>query len=220
LLDFAPEIVDRADLWQIVASRLRYAIIGRELRPREHLPELALAQRFGVSRVPVREALIRLEHEGLVRGEPRKGAFVVGMSLADIRELYDVRAVLEVRGARLAAKAAAQDDVAKLQNLIQEFSTVAKRGDSESLAAVDIAFHREVMAAAHHRRLLATWEPLSGIIQTLLHLTNERSTQANILSAHSPLAKAIASGDSDAAERTTLQCLSDGMKNAELMWSE
>lgn len=219
-MDFTPEMVDRADLWQLVAARLRYAIIGRQLRPREHLPELALAERFGVSRVPVREALIRLEHEGLVRGEPRRGAFVVGMSLADIRELYDVRAVLEGRGARLAAAAATQDDVVKIQNLTQELSAAAKRGESEPLAAIDIAFHREVMAASHHRRLLATWEPLSGIIQTLLHLTNERSTQSNIVSAHSPLAKAITSGDSDAAERMTLQCLSEGMKNAEQIWSE
>jgi GntR family transcriptional regulator of gluconate operon len=218
--DFAPDVVERADLWQIVASRLRYAIISRQLKPGEHLRELPLANRFGVSRVPVREALIRLEHEGLVRGEPRRGAFVVGMTLADIRELYEVRAILEVRGARLAAEGAAPENLANLRRITQDFRVEADRGDSESLAAVDIAFHREVMTAAHHRRLLATWEPLSGIIQTLLTLTNERSTQSKILSAHSPLASAIILGDAAAAEAATLKTLDEGMKNAELIWSE
>jgi GntR family transcriptional regulator, gluconate operon transcriptional repressor len=218
--DFAPDVVERADLWQIVASRLRYAIISRQLKPGEHLRELPLANRFGVSRVPVREALIRLEHEGLVRGEPRRGAFVVGMTLADIRELYEVRAILEVRGARLAAEGAAPENLANLRRITQDFRVEADRGDSESLAGVDIAFHREVMTAAHHRRLLATWEPLSGIIQTLLTLTNERSTQSKILSAHSPLASAIILGDAAAAEAATLKTLDEGMKNAELIWSE
>jgi DNA-binding GntR family transcriptional regulator len=75
------------------------------------------------------------------------------------------------------------------------------------------------MAAAQHRRLLATWEPLSGIIQTLLTLTNEQSSKSQILSAHRPLATAIAAGDADAAEAMTLKSLAEGVKNAELMWS-
>jgi GntR family transcriptional regulator of gluconate operon len=220
LSEFAPEIVERADLWQILAGRLRYAIISREFKPGQHLPELTLAERFGVSRVPIREALIRLDHEGLVRAEPRRGAFVVGMSLADIRELYEVRAILEVRGAQMAASAATPDNIASLRHIIQRFNTEGKGGDSQALAAVDIAFHREVMAAAHHRRLLATWDPLSGMIQTLLTLTNERSNKSRILSAHRPLATAIAAGDAIAAEKATLTSLAGGMRNAERMWSD
>ena len=61
---------------------------------------------------------------------------------------------------------------------------------------------------------------MSGIIQTLLTLTNERSTQSKILSAHSPLASAIILGDAAAAEAATLKTLDEGMKNAELIWSE
>lgn len=214
------EVIERADLWQTIAARLRYSIIGREFQPRQHLPEPALAQRFGVSRVPVREALIRLEHEGLVRAEPRRGAFVVGMSLADMRELYEVRALIEARAARLAAREATAEDVAKIRSLIREFGTVTKRGDSEGLAAIDIAFHRNVMTAAHHRRLLATWEPLSGVIETLLTLTNEHGTSTHIVSAHRRLATAIAAGDPDAAESATQTILAEGMANAELRWTE
>jgi GntR family transcriptional regulator of gluconate operon len=220
LPESASGIVEPPDLWQILATRLRYAIISRELTPGQHLPELGLAERFGVSRVPVREALIRLDHEGLVRAEPRRGAFVVGMSLADIRELYEVRAILEVRGSQLAAAAATSENLANLRRIIRGFNAEAKGGDSESLAAVDIAFHREVMVAAHHRRLLATWDPLSGIIQTLLTLTNERSNKSRILSAHRPLSTAIAAGDAAAAETATLASLAGGMRNAELMWAD
>lgn len=218
--DFAPEVVERADLWQIIASRLRYAIISRQLKPGEHLREFPLAEQFGVSRVPVREALIRLEHEGLVRGEPRRGAFVIGMTMDDIRELYDVRAVLEVRGARLAAEAKDPTSIEKLQGIIKQFGRDAKRGDSETLAAIDIGLHREVMAASMHRRLLSTWEPMSGIIQTLLTLTNERSSVSKILSAHNPLVTAIASGDADTAESATLEYLANGLKNAQDIWPD
>jgi DNA-binding GntR family transcriptional regulator len=218
LPEFAPEALERADLWELVASRLRYAIISGELEPGEHLRELPLAQRFGVSRVPVREALIRLTHEGLVRGEPRRGAFVIGMSLADIRELYDVREVLEVHASRLACRAATADDIASLRSLIRDFNRQSKSGNSEALAAVDIAFHRAIIAAAHHGRLQATWEPLSGIIETLLTLTNAHSTHTRIMSAHRPLADAIAAGDLAAAEVTTRESLAEGLRNAET-WS-
>jgi DNA-binding GntR family transcriptional regulator len=142
------------------------------------------------------------------------------MSLADILELYEVRKLLEVRGAQLAAKAANPENIESLRRIMRNFGQEAKRGDSESVAAMDIAFHREVMASAHHARLLATWEPLSGIIQTVLTLTNERSSKSQILSAHRPLTTAIASGDVAAAEKTTLKYLDEGIKNAELMWSD
>jgi GntR family transcriptional regulator of gluconate operon len=214
------EIVERADLWEIVAARLRLAIISREFAPGEHLRELPLAQRFGVSRVPVREALIRLAHEGLVRGEPRRGAFVVGMSLADVREVYDVRTLLEVRASRLAAKSATSENIGNLRRIIKEFNREAKKGNSEVLAAVDIAFHREIVMSAHHRRLTATWEPLSGIIQTILMITNEHSTKARIMSAHRPLVDAIATGDAAAAEKATLESHAEGMRCAELVWPE
>jgi len=218
LSDSNSDIVERADLWKLVATRLRFAIISREFEPGEHLRELALAQRFGVSRVPVREALIRLAHEGLVRGEPRRGSFVVGMSLADVREIYDVRTLLEVHASRLAAKAATSDDIQNLRRLLGNLDNDMKKGDSEAAAAVDLAFHREIVTAAHHRRLLATWEPLSGIIQTILTLTNEHSTEHRIMSAHRPLVEAIAAGDPDAAEKATRRSHREGLRAAELGW--
>jgi GntR family transcriptional regulator, gluconate operon transcriptional repressor len=218
--EFTPDLVERADLWQIVLSRLRYAIISRQLKPGEHLRERRLADRLGVSRVPVREAIIRLAHEGLVRGEPRRGAFVIGMSVADIRELYDVRALLEVRGARLAAEARSPASADKLEQIIEEFGRDAAPRDSEALAEIDIAFHRAVMEASQNRRLVSTWEQMSGIIQTLLMLTNERSNLSRILSAHGPLVTAIASGDAERAETATLEYLANGLINAEALWTE
>jgi GntR family transcriptional regulator of gluconate operon len=218
LSEFAPDLVERTDLWEMIGSRLRYAIISRELGSGEHLREAPLAKRFGVSRVPVREALIRLEHEGLVRIEPRRGVFVVGMSIGDIRELYDVRTLLEARGARLAAEAKEAASIEKLEQIMEQFSRDAWSGNSEALAKSDISFHREVMAASGHKRLVSTWEPMSGVIQTLLMLTNERSNRSRILSAHGPLLTAIASGDAQGAETATLECLANGLENIQAMW--
>ena len=75
---FVPEQRRRTDLWEFVASQLRRAIITRELAPGVHLNEPLLAQKFGMSRVPVLEALARLEQEGLVRSEPGRGPAPAG----------------------------------------------------------------------------------------------------------------------------------------------
>jgi DNA-binding GntR family transcriptional regulator len=214
------ETVERPDLRELIAARLRYAIISREFPPGRRLRELPLAESFGVSRVPVREALIRLTHEGLVRGEPRRGAFVVGMSKADIAELYDVRKLIECRGGQLAASRATVDDVRELRRRVQDLDDATTYRTPFEAASADIAFHREVLVASHHRRLLAVWEPMAGTIQTLMSLTNERSDPACILSSHRPLVDAITDGDAEAAARLTLKSLDDGLANAELIWSD
>src|SRR6185437_16142801 len=101
---FTPGIARRADLWEVVAGALRWAIITGELGPGVHLQEPVLAQKFGVSRVPVREALVRLEHEGLVRSEPRRGSFVIGFTASDVQEIYEIRQFIETHAGRLAAE--------------------------------------------------------------------------------------------------------------------
>src|SRR5690348_10518744 len=88
-------IVQPEALWQRVVSVMRRAIVMGELEPGAHLKEPALAQRFGVSRLPVREAIAQLEREGLVRSEPRRGAFVVGITEQAVSDIYECRLLLE-----------------------------------------------------------------------------------------------------------------------------
>ncbi len=87
-------------LWETVAFGLRQAVSRGDLLPGLHLEEPALADRFEVSRSSVREALSQLAHEGLVHIEPRRGAFVVGLTEAAIRDIYELRLLLEMHSAR------------------------------------------------------------------------------------------------------------------------
>ena len=94
LESFEPAIAPRKALWESIVEPMRRAIVLGELPAGLHLEEPALAQKFGVSRIPVREALVRLEHEGLVRVEPRRGAFIVGMTEDDVHDVYELRSLI------------------------------------------------------------------------------------------------------------------------------
>src|SRR5579884_2528151 len=98
------EVVQAGALWERVVAALRRAIVIGELQPESHLKEPVLAQRFGVSRLPVREAIAQLDREGLVRIEPRRGAFVIGVTEQDIDDIYECRLALETVAVRRAVQ--------------------------------------------------------------------------------------------------------------------
>src|SRR4051795_6810596 len=103
-----------------VREQLQHAILEGVLKPGERLRAEALAQRYGTSRTPVREALLQLEAQGLVEVEPNRGAVVRAFDRADLLDLYEVRALLEPAAAARAATRIGEDDVARLQQLCDE----------------------------------------------------------------------------------------------------
>jgi DNA-binding GntR family transcriptional regulator len=209
--NFAPSALQRADLWEMVATELRRAIISGRIGPGVHLQEPLLAQKFGVSRVPVREALARLEHEGLVRNEPRRGVFVVGFNASDVREVYDIRQFIEGYAGRLAAQLATPNDVARLRQLIEEMVGAIDAGNVEREAQADVAFHREIVQMAAHRRLFAAWEPLMGIVSTILGITSARHPNLkSTVTSHQAIVDALAAHDPEATEAALRRHLQNG----------
>lgn len=122
------------------------------------LLEQQLAAQFGLSREPIRDALRRLEQEGLVRSYQRRGVYVMGLTTKDIDELYDIRTLLETHAVRLAAGRASAEEVDQLQHLVDTMADVSRRGRAHLVVDLDIEFHRHVMLAADRPRLLAAWE--------------------------------------------------------------
>jgi DNA-binding GntR family transcriptional regulator len=169
---FEPPLARRPELWEIVANGVRRAIIVGDLQAGLRLQEETLADKFGVSRVPVREALTRLEHEGLIRSEPHRGAFVTGFRDADVDEVYDLREIIECRAAELAVEHASGALVQDLETLVTRMRTAARGERSLETAGLDVAFHRRLVQAAEHSRLLATWDLMSGVVASLLEFTN------------------------------------------------
>ncbi|HLG50672.1 MAG TPA: GntR family transcriptional regulator [Chloroflexota bacterium] len=208
---FTPETLRPVDLWEFVAAALRKAIITGELGPGVHLQEPLLAQKFGVSRVPVREALAQLAHEGLVRSEPRRGTFVVGFTADDVHEVYDMRRLLEGEAGRLAAQRATAQDIARLQQLVGEMERAVQIGHVERVAAPDIAFHRAIFEIAGRRRLLAAWEPIAGIVSTLLTITNTSyPDMPRAVDGHRRIVRALSEHDPTAFEQELRQHLANG----------
>jgi DNA-binding GntR family transcriptional regulator len=141
--------VDRpASLRQVVYDALTRLIISGALQPGQHLVEAELAGHLGVSRQPVREALHRLQAEGWVDLRPGQGAFVHVPTDDEVDQLLAVRGLLETEAARLAAKAATEEHVQQLRELLDEGSDALATADVERIVAANSTLHALVTAAS------------------------------------------------------------------------
>ena len=144
-------------LRDVVLENLRDAIITQVLKPGERLMEIQLADEMGVSRTPVREAIRKLELEGLVVMVPRKGAYVAGVSMKDIHEVYEVRSALEMLAVTLAAERITDEELNALeQQVLRESEEEAKKdgSDLDNIIYIDSSFHDIIYQAARNQRLV------------------------------------------------------------------
>lgn len=159
-----------------VVERLRRAIVTGELAEGAALPEAQTAAKFGVSRVPVREALVELERQGLVQFESNGRARVRAFTDEDAGEILSLRQTMQTMAARLAAEKLTDADVGRLEAIL------AKARDTKDLAdfsALDSSFHDEVVTIARHRRLSRVWTDLRPQMEwwlTRLHRQREKLT--------------------------------------------
>lgn len=141
-----------------VLEQLRALILTGEYGPDERLIEEQLAERLGVSRTPVRQALTMLEAEGLVEIAPNRGATVCSFSIEDVWDIYDLRAVLEGHAARRAAGRIQRPELERLRELAGEMEGLAGRFDEHeeeirTLVGLNQAFHGTIVDASRNRRL-------------------------------------------------------------------
>ena len=146
-------------LRDVVFETLRDAIITQVLKPGERLMEIQLADEMGVSRTPVREAIRKLELEGLVIMVPRKGAYVAGVSMKDIHEVYEVRAALEMLAVSLAAERITDEELDALERQVLRESEAEASEDTDehtldNIVYIDTTFHDIIYQAANNQRLV------------------------------------------------------------------
>lgn len=180
-------------------ATLRRAIIEGRYRPGRRMREIELSEHLGISRTPTRQALSRLELEGLLAVEPRVGLVVAQLDDSAVVELYEMRAALEGSAAAMAARHASLRDIAQLQELVK--GEAALPDDAEALAAHNLALHRAIYAAAHNRFLLKSVQALHDAIALLgpTTLANE-GRQRLSRTEHAAIVSAIAERDAAAAE--------------------
>ena len=202
LLELLEEFRHAATIADAVYGALRHSIIRGGLAPGARLRADALAKQMNVSRTPVREALRKLEVEGLATMSPRRGLIVREWSETDLIESSQIRAVLEGLAARLAAENATPSEVARIQDLVDELGAACQRGDVDLMRDLVAEFLQLVYRASHNERLLAFLTALqdSGrqFRSSTLYMPG-RPQQA--LDAYREILKAIVARDGGLAEQ-------------------
>ncbi len=152
-------------LREIVFEAIREAILNGTLKPGERLMEIQLAEEMGVSRTPVREAIRKLELEGFVVMMPRKGAYVAGMSMKDIADVFELRGALEGLAGGLAAERITEEELEHLERLLVKIGECVQSNDLEGLIETDTEFHDVLFKATRNERLVQIISNLREQIQ-------------------------------------------------------
>lgn len=188
------------------ADALRFAleadIVTGALKPGERLDEQKLADRFGVSRTPLREALGQLAATGLVTLQPRRGAFVASLSFRDVIERFETMAALEAMAGGLAARRIDGEGRRTLQAALEECRAEAAGGDSDSYYLANERFHHVIYDQSHNGFLREEARRLHMRLKPYRRLQLRAGARVAVsLAEHERIVAAILSGDGPAAER-------------------
>jgi DNA-binding GntR family transcriptional regulator len=180
---------------------IRRLIVALELGPGSVINERELVEQLGIGRTPVREALRRLAHEGLVEVYPRRGMFVTDVDVRKLAFVSEVRVALEPEAARLAAERATDPERAELQELLDELD--AAGADDHALMALDERIHRAVYRCARNDLLATTLEQYYVLALRIWTIALDRQHELNdAVQGHRALLEAIHDGDGERAAAT------------------
>lgn len=207
-------------LGDIVFEFLRDAILTGKLKPGERLMEIALAERLGVSRTPVREAMKKLEQENFIEMIPRKGAYVADINAKDMLDVLEIRALLEGFASSLAATRMSDKEVKDLERLADKFERAIVQEDKEALIETDNMFHDLIYRSTRNNKLT---EIIKGL-QDQFHrfriiYFSEFDDYATILEGHKRILKAIKAQDSQLAKELAEDHI-HVVKQSVFKWSE
>ncbi len=200
-------------LYQDVAEQLRQRIFSRELEPGSWIDELRMAEEFGISRTPLREALKVLAAEGLVTMKVRRGAYVTEMSEKDLRDVYHLLSLLESDAAGVVARTATPEQLQSLHALHEELEAAVH--ERERFFAVNERFHMQLLEMADNR-----WRnQMVGDLRKVMKLNRHNSLlkQGRIeesLAEHAALLAALSAGNSAATVQAMQAHFAHGLEAA------
>ena len=179
-------------LRDVVFQTLRQAILKGELEPGERLMEIHLAQKLGVSRTPVREAIRKLELEGLVIMIPRKGAIVAEITVSELEDVLEVRLALEELAVKRACRKHTSEQIEKLQKAAAEFRRVLHGSDISAYAQADEEFHEIIYKMTENHRLVQILSNLrEQMYRYRLEYLKDKSSHALLVYEHDEIVNAL-----------------------------
>ena len=204
--DFTVHMNEYLPLRDVVFNTLRQAILKGELKPGERLMEIALAEKLGVSRTPIREAMRKLELEGLVVMIPRRGAQVANITEKDLNDVLEVRIALENVAIEKACTRMSEEDMGRLWLAAKEFEHTMAEGNLVRLAEADVAFHEIIYRASDNKRLNQVLNNLrEQIYRYRVEYLKEEETRNVLVKEHEELTKAIRERDVKKAQEISFR---------------
>ena len=197
-----------------VFNAIENAILDGEYKDGDSLNELKLSKELGVSRTPVREALMQLELEGLVKNVPNKGAVVIGVTEQDIHDIYEIRIRIEGLAARLCAENITDDELHALEQIVdlQEFYLL--KNDTEQIWKLDSDFHKIIYDASRSRPLRFTLSNFHNYIKKARDISVQTEGRAEkTVAEHRAILDAIKEHNGSLSEQLTAKHISNAEDN-------
>ncbi len=205
---------DHSSLRIRVFNAIENAILNEVYKDGDSLSELKLSAELGVSRTPVREALMQLELEGLVRNIPNKGAVVVGVSEKDIEDIYAIRIRIEGLAARFCTEKITGEELRALEKLVDLQEFYLFKNDLEQIWKLDGDFHKIIYDASRSRPLRFMLTNFHNYIKRARDISMQAEGRAErTVAEHRSILEAIRSGDGELAEQLTAEHIINAKNN-------
>ena len=190
--DFTVNMNEYLPLRDLVFNTLRQAILKGELKPGERLMEIQLAEKLGVSRTPIREAIRKLELEGLVLMIPRRGAEVAKISHKSLQDVLEVRGALEALATDLACQRITDEELEDLRKAQENFKKAVESGTEMQIAEADEAYHDIIYNASNNKRLVQMINNLrEQMYRYRLEYIKDEAQRGILISEHENILEAI-----------------------------
>ena len=194
------EIQNHKPLREMVYEELKAQILTGKIIPGTRLMEIELADNMGVSRTPIREAIRKLEKEGLVVIEPRKGAYASQISNEDMIAILEVRQNMEGLAAYFAASRINDDEVEILKESFENYNKAVEEGNTVDMIKYDTRFHRIIVDASHNKILVQMIEQLQELVLRFRYVYYDDFKRSEKMpKEHGDIMNAIIKGDGEAA---------------------
>lgn len=205
---------DNGPLRVQVFKAIENAVLNGEFKAGDSLNELKISSELGVSRTPVREALMQLELEGLVKNIPNKGAVVIGVSEKDIEDIYAVRIRIEGLAAKLCAENISEEELDALQKIVDLQEFYLSKNDAEQIWRLDGDFHKLIYNASQNRPLRFMLSNFHNYIKRARDISVHAEGRAEkTVSEHKAILEAVKNKDGELAELLTARHIANAKNN-------
>lgn len=178
---------------EVIYEEVKNEIILGTFQPRDRIVELAIAERFNSSQAPIREALLKLQEDGLVELIPYTGAFVSEISFDEIKELFEYRRLIELNALKNGLHLFTSQDILSLEKIIVDMKEAGKQKDLSTLISCDMLFHRKVIEKAQRKISLNIWKKLDIHISRFIAAVHPKCFQdlEEVALKHEPLLRVL-----------------------------